>query len=264
MPSDEEIGEGRSFLNDYLSGKFNDKTGSMQDALLQFLKSRVLEGRSILLDENVVAVLPELKKSLERAIEFLATVPKETSLTSLQSSLKQWGILPGVGDSSSRMKINLELLRKILDAPDPSDLEKFMSALPLVSRVAVISPHGWFGQEKVLGRPDTGGQIVYILDQVKALEKFLETMLKTAGVDATPKILVLTRLIPENDGTSCDERLEKIHSTNNSWILRIPLKMRRESQCLTGYRVFIYGPTSSNSLWTGRRSSLRSLMADLT
>lgn len=35
---------------------------------------------------------------------------------------------------------------------------------------------------------------------------------------------MLTRLIPENDGTTCNERLEKIESTRNSWILRVPFK----------------------------------------
>jgi sucrose synthase len=37
-----------------------------------------------------------------------------------------------------------------------------------------------------------------------------------------PSIVVVTRLIPENDGTSSNVPLEKIHNTNNSHILRIP------------------------------------------
>lgn len=32
--------------------------------------------------------------------------------------------------------------------------------------VVILSPHGYFGQSNVLGLPDTGGQVVYILDQV--------------------------------------------------------------------------------------------------
>ncbi len=224
VPSDDEIGRGQKILNNYLARKFNVNSGPMQVRLLEFLTTRCIEGRSILLDGKIVVSLPQLKDVLKTAEEFLATVPKEVSLSSLNASLKKLGILPGFGDCPERIQSNLALLEKILNAPSASDLEKFMSALPLVSRVAVISPHGWFGQEKVLGRPDTGGQIVYILDQVKALEKFLGSVLMTAGVDATPKILVLTRLIPENDGTSCNQRLEKIHSTDNSWILRIPFK----------------------------------------
>ena len=94
----------------------------------------------------------------------------------------------------------------------------------MVSRVAIISPHGWFGQDNVLGRPDTGGQIVYILHQVKALDKFLRNSLKSMGLSVQPKIIVLTRLIPDNDGTTSNHKLEKIHGTQNAWILRIPFR----------------------------------------
>jgi hypothetical protein len=41
----------------------------------------------------------------------------------------------------------------------------------MIFSIAILSPHGWFGQANVLGRPDTGGQVVYILDQVRALEE---------------------------------------------------------------------------------------------
>lgn len=51
-------------------------------------------------------------------------------------------------------------------APDADSLERFLGSLPLISDVVVMSPHGYFGQSNVLGLPDTGGQVVYILDQV--------------------------------------------------------------------------------------------------
>ena len=40
----------------------------------------------------------------------------------------------------------------------------------MIFNVVILSPHGYFGQSGVLGMPDTGGQVVYILDQVRALE----------------------------------------------------------------------------------------------
>ncbi len=40
----------------------------------------------------------------------------------------------------------------------------------------------------------------------------------------TPRILVATRLIPESRGTSCNERLERIHGTEFSHILRVPFR----------------------------------------
>ena len=111
-----------------------------------------------------------------------------------------------------------------MNRPAPIIWMKFLGAIPLVTRIAVISPHGWFGQDHVLGRPDTGGQVVYILDQVKALETHLKASLASAGISVPPKIMVVTRLIPENDGTTSNQRLEKINGTDHCWILRIPFK----------------------------------------
>ncbi len=68
-----------------------------------------------------------------------------------------------------------------LNNPDHISLMKFISSIPMIFNVLIISPHGYFGQEGVLGLPDTGGQVVYILDQVKALEKSMtESLLKPA------------------------------------------------------------------------------------
>jgi sucrose synthase len=97
----------------------------------------------------------------------------------------------------------------------------------MIFRIALVSPHGWFGQEGVLGRPDTGGQVVYILDQVKGLEQQLQEDIELAGLDVLnvhPKVIVLTRLIPNNDGTTCNQRLEKIYGTEDAWILRVPFR----------------------------------------
>jgi sucrose synthase len=43
----------------------------------------------------------------------------------------------------------------VVDALAPCSLTR----LPLVFKVAIISPHGYFGQHNVLGMPDTGGQV---------------------------------------------------------------------------------------------------------
>lgn len=103
-------------------------------------------------------------------------------------------------------------------------MEKFFSTVPCVFTVVIFSIHGYFGQEKVLGMPDTGGQVVYILDQVRALEDELLQRIKQQGLNATPKILVLTRLIPEAKGTKCNVELEPIENTKHSNILRVPFK----------------------------------------
>src|SRR5690606_11024494 len=99
-------------------------------------------------------------------------------------------------------------------------LESFIARIPMIFKIAILSPHGWFAQENVLGKPDTGGQVIYILDQVRALEACLRERLSRCGLpEIEPRILVVTRLIPEAEDTTCDQRLEKIHRTRSAHIL---------------------------------------------
>ena len=110
----------------------------------------------------------------------------------------------------------------------------------------------------VLGKPDTGGQIVYILDQVRALETEMLKRIDEAGLAIEPgvpldhawtlavagrslwacghmpfdhrcmhchaDIIIVTRLIPEAQGTTCNQRIEKIHDTKHCTILRVPFR----------------------------------------
>ncbi|RVW61662.1 Sucrose synthase 2 [Vitis vinifera] len=62
----------------------------------------------------------------------------------------------------------------------------------------------------LLGLPDTGGQIAYILDQVRALENEMLLKIQKQGLDVIPKILIVTRLIPDAKGTTRNQRLERI------------------------------------------------------
>jgi sucrose synthase len=97
----------------------------------------------------------------------------------------------GWGDTAEQCKETLNCLSEVLQAPDPINMEKFFSRVPSIFNIVVFSIHGYFGQEKVLGMPDTGGQVVYILDQVRALEEELLQRIKQQGLHVTPKILVV-------------------------------------------------------------------------
>ena len=46
-----------------------------------------------------------------------------------------------------------------MQAPDAELLQEFLGRLPIIFNVAILSPHGFFGQKDVLGKPDTGGQV---------------------------------------------------------------------------------------------------------
>jgi sucrose synthase len=122
------------------------------------------------------------------------------------------------------MRETLLLLSDVLEAPAPETLEQFLDRIPMIFRIAILSPHGFFGQDKVMGLPDTGGQVVYILDQVRALEREMSRRISEQGLDLEPQILVVTRLIPEARGTTCDQPLEPIVGTANARILRVPFR----------------------------------------
>lgn len=70
------------------------------------------------------------------------------------------GFEKGWGDTARRVSETVHLLLELLQAPDPSTLEKFLGRIPMVFNVVIVSPHGYFGQANVLGLPDTGGQVL--------------------------------------------------------------------------------------------------------
>jgi sucrose synthase len=152
--------------------------------------------------------------------------PKDEPFSRIETILKKAGFEPGWGNTTERIAESMQLLYDLLNEPDDSLLESFISRVPMphISKIAIVSPHGWFGQEHVLGKPDTGGQVIYILDQVRALEEFLIESFRLWGLDIKPRIIVITRLIPDAVDTTCDRKHEQIHGTENGWILRIPFR----------------------------------------
>lgn len=53
----------------------------------------------------------------------------------------------------------MNLALNLLEAPDSVRLADFLSRTPNMFNVVILSPHGYFGQKDVLGKPDTGGQV---------------------------------------------------------------------------------------------------------
>ncbi|XLS97882.1 hypothetical protein HN51_040617, partial [Arachis hypogaea] len=60
----------------------------------------------------------------------------------------------------------------------------------MVFNVVILSPHDYFAQENFFEYPNTGGQVVYILDQVRALENEMLNRIKKQGLDITLCILI--------------------------------------------------------------------------
>jgi sucrose synthase len=165
----------------------------------------------------------ELRQALRDAIRLLEVNGGEWGDHG-PDALRRLGFAPGWGRTPERIHDTMSLLMDILEAPSPASLEEFLARLPMIFSIAILSPHGFFGQADVLGKPDTGGQVVYILDQVRALEKEMVQSIRNQGLDVDPQIVVLSRLIPESEGTTCDQGREPILGTRNARILRIPFR----------------------------------------
>lgn len=217
------IGRGVEFLNRQLSSQLFQALGKGDRLLLDFLYVHKHRGKQLMLTRRIADVT-ELRDVLHQADDYLADCAADAEWDEVGPGLQRMGFEPGWGRTAKQMRDTFSLLSDILEAPEPSQLEKFLGRLPMVFNLVILSPHGYFGQENVLGLPDTGGQVVYILDQVRALEEELRNRNHAVGLDIKPQILVVTRLIPEAGETTCDQRLEPITGTENARILRVPFR----------------------------------------
>jgi len=217
------IGRGVEFLNKHLSRQLFDELGDGGERILNFLTIHSFRGQTLMLNEQIRSVR-DLRRALRQADDVLAGHAPSARWEEVAAPLRALGFEPGWGREVSRIRDTMSLLQDLLEAPDPRGLETFLARLPMVFSLAIISPHGYFGQANVLGRPDTGGQVVYILDQARSLEAEMRSRLFEQGLDIEPQIVVVTRLIPQAEGTSCDQRLEPISGTRNARILRVPFR----------------------------------------
>ncbi|KAM7277759.1 hypothetical protein ACFE04_004893 [Oxalis oulophora] len=216
------IGNGVQFLNRHLSSIMFRNKESLEP-LLDFLRAHKHDGQVLMLNDRIQNI-SRLQAALAKAEDYLSKLPLHTPHSDFEFELQGMGFERGWGDTAQRVSEMMHLLSDILHAPDPSTVETFLGRIPMVFNVVVVSPHGYFGQANVLGLPDTGGQIVYILDQVRALESEMLLRIQKQGLDIIPKILIVTRLIPDAKGTTCSQRLERISGTNHTHILRVPFR----------------------------------------
>ncbi|KAL6323062.1 hypothetical protein AAG906_024632 [Vitis piasezkii] len=194
------IGNGVEFLNRHLSAKmFHDKD-SMQPCLISSELTNTREESGY------------LQFVLRKAEEYLSSQAPETPYPEFEHKFQEIGLERG--------------WVILLSAPDPCTLEQFLGRIPWFSML-LFSPHGYFAQDNVLGYPDTGGQVVYILDQVRAMETEMLLRIKQQGLDITPKIIIVTRLLPDAVGTTCNQRIEKVYGTEHSIILRVPFRTEK-------------------------------------
>lgn len=223
MRETRSIGRGAEFLNRQLSSTLFRDVEKGEKQLLEFLRLHQYDGMQMMLSSRIDNI-ETLRRNLRSADEFLDEQAADADWDAVLPRMESLGFERGWGRTVAQMRDTMGLLSEILEAPDPSILENFLGRIPMIFNIAILSPHGYFGQANVLGLPDTGGQVVYILDQVRALEKEMRRRLAEQGIDIEPQIVVVTRLIPEAGDTTCDQRLEHIAGTRNARILRVPFR----------------------------------------
>ncbi|XP_010270734.1 PREDICTED: sucrose synthase 7-like isoform X4 [Nelumbo nucifera] len=219
------IGNGANFISKFMAYKIR-KHAKSANPLVDYLIALNHQGENLMINETLNTV-EKLQTALILADVFLSSNPKDAPYQNFEQRLAEWGFEKGWGDTAETVKETMRSLSEVLQAPDPLNMEKFFSRLPTIFDVVIFSPHGYFGQADVLGLPDTGGQVVYILDQVRALEEELLLRIKKQGLYIKPQILVVTRLIPDARGTKCNQELEPILDTKHSHILRVPFRTEK-------------------------------------
>ncbi|MGK7872808.1 MAG: sucrose synthase [Xenococcaceae cyanobacterium] len=219
------IGKGVQFLNRYMSSKLFQEQKQWLASLYEFLKLHQYDRTQLLINGRIQNE-QQLSDQVKQALGIVSDLPTDEPYKNFQYDLQDLGFEPGWGNTAGRIKETLEILDELIDSPDNSLLQDFVSRIPMIFKIVLVSVHGWFGQEGVLGRPDTGGQVVYVLDQAHSLEQEMQEEARLAGLEdwVEPKVLILSRLIPNADGTTCDLPLEKVQGTTNAWILRVPFR----------------------------------------
>lgn len=218
------IGQGLEFLNRHLCSQILTDPQHWLEELLKVLQIKQYDHIQLLVNARIQSIT-ELSEQVKKALRFLSKRPPNESYEKLHFHLQELGFEPGWGNTASRARETLELLDQSINNPNPAVLEAFVGRIPANFRIVLVSIHGWVAQEGVLGRPETAGQVAYVLDQAHSLENQLWEDIKLAGLDIfgiQPHVIILTRLIPNCEGTQCNLRVEKIHSTKNAWILRVP------------------------------------------
>ncbi|MBU0479912.1 MAG: sucrose synthase [Proteobacteria bacterium] len=242
MTQTRSIGHGVEFLNRRFSSRLANDLAKGDELILSFLKVHGYGGIPFMINDTI-GNMSDLQQALRTGMEFLANQPGAATWQEVSTRLQPMGFEPGWGRRVDRIIDSFSLLADILEAPDHGSLEQFFSRIPMIFNVVILSPHGYFGQENVLGLPDTGGQVVYILDQVRALEKEMRCRIHEQGLDIEPQIIILTRLLPEAGDTTCNLPEELVSGTRNVKIVRIPFRTRDGSiipQWISRFEVWPY------------------------
>jgi sucrose synthase len=218
------IGEGLASLHRGLTTELSKDPLHWHQKIHEILQNHHYNNLSLLINQRI-ATAPQLQQQIREAIAFLSHHSSDADYQVVHAEMQHFGFEPGWGRTTGQALETLELLERLLQSPEPGVLDALIARIPAVFKVVLISIHGWVGQENVLGRPETAGQVAFVLEQARHLDDKLSQAIQNSGLDqfgVTPQVVILTRLIPQCDGTQCDLPQEKVEGTDHTWILRIP------------------------------------------
>lgn len=198
------IGQGLAFLNRYLCSQLQTDREYWLEMLFDVLHRVQYDGIPLLISDRIKSG-SELYQQVKQALNFLGERSPQEPYEKFRFDLQSLGFEPGWGNTALRVRESLELLDRLIDTPEPAILEAFVSRVPAIFRVVLVSIHGWVAQEGVLGRSETRGQVIYVLEQAHSLENKLQEEIKLAGLDLLgikPQVVILTRLIPNCEGNA--------------------------------------------------------------
>jgi sucrose synthase len=224
------IGEGLACLHRCLTTELSKDPLRWNQKIYEVFLNHHYNGRSLLINEHIETV-SQLQQQIREAIGCLNHHPPDMGYDTVHAEMQHLGFEPGWGRTVQQAAETLELLERLLHNPDSGVLDALIARIPAIFKVVLISIHGWVGQEGVLGRPETAGQVAFVLEQARHLDQKLLQTIHNSGLDyfgVEPQILILTRLIPQCDGTHCDLPEEQVHGTEHAWIVRIPFRDRAD------------------------------------
>jgi sucrose synthase len=225
------IGEGLACLHRYLAAELGKDPQQWTQSIFEVLRGHQHGGMSLLINDRIQSG-EHLQQQVGEALSFIHHAQPHISYEDVHLDLQSLGFEPGWGSTVAQARETLELLARLLQNPDAGVLEALIERISVIFKVVLISIHGWVGQDGVLGRPETAGQVAYVLDQARHLDRKLTQDIHNAGLDrfgVEPQVVILTRLIPECDGTQCALPLEQVQGAEHTWILRVPFRDEADS-----------------------------------
>lgn len=161
------IGRGVQYLNRYLSSKMFEGSQQWLFSLFSFLKLHSYNGTQLLINQRIQN--PEqLSECVKQAISLVGGLPPEQPYPEFRFNFQELGFEPGWGNTAARVLETLEMLDELIDSPDDQVLEAFISRIPMIFKIVLVSIHGYFGQEGFWADPILAGRSFMSLIKQKA------------------------------------------------------------------------------------------------